>query len=223
MRKRIDIPVWYKKNRIVELRKNFGFNQQHVADKIDCVLKTYQNYEQGHNYPTLEYATKLAELYGVSIDYLFGRSDCICIENDKIKEITGLEDSSIETLKNLRKDYYFEKDLEILNYIMSDTYTFRQFLNCIKDYIATDYTIPLHPELHNKNIKYVENLDIETDNSILVNHERRMYVGKKSGEYNGEPLYAIKTIPISQLSTLNLLWIQEMLQIWKQNYKENAD
>ena len=87
MRKRIDIPNWYKKNRIIELRKKSGFNQQTVSEKIGCVLKTYQNYEQNHNYPTLEYATKLAELYNVSIDYLLGRSDCTSIENDKIKEI----------------------------------------------------------------------------------------------------------------------------------------
>lgn len=210
MRKRIDIPIWYQKNRIVKLRKEFGFNQQDVADKIDCVLKTYQNYEQGHNYPTLEYAAKLAELYGVSIDYLLGKSDCISVENEKIREIIGLDDNSIKTLKSLRKAYHFEKDLEILNYIMSDTCTFGEFLGCIKDYIKTDYTIPLHPEQdkETQNIKYVKNLDTET-----------VCVGRKNGEYKGEPLYDVKGIPISQLSTLNLLQIQEILQIWKQKYK----
>ena len=30
MRKVIDIPIWYKKNRIVELRKESGYNQTQV-------------------------------------------------------------------------------------------------------------------------------------------------------------------------------------------------
>lgn len=109
----------------------------------------------------------------------------------------------------MRKDCHSEKDLEILNYIMSDARTFGDFLGCIKDYIKTDYTISLHPEQdkETKNIKYVENLEAET-----------IHIGRKSGEYKGEPLYDTKDVLVSQLSTLNLLQIQEILQIWKQKY-----
>lgn len=101
MRKVIDIPIWYKKNRIVELRKDYGLNQSEVANKIGCVLKTYQNYEQGHNFPTLEYATNLADLYKVSIDYLLGKSDYTHVENEDIEKITGLSNDAIEMLKIL--------------------------------------------------------------------------------------------------------------------------
>ena len=99
MRKGIEIPNWYKKNRIVSLRKENGYNQTDVAAKIGCVLKTYQNYEQGRNYPTLEYATKLSDLYNVSIDYLLGRSEYTSVENEEIGKIIGLNNASIATLK----------------------------------------------------------------------------------------------------------------------------
>lgn len=153
MRKRIDIPIWYQKNRIVKLRKEFGFNQQDVADKIDCVLKTYQNYEQGHNYPTLEYAAKLAELYGVSIDYLLGRSECTSVENEKIREITGLNDVAIDTLaswytyqENMKKEYqqqtYFP--IEVLNILLANRFETEFLLNSIQDLLKSDYKIPAY-------------------------------------------------------------------------------
>ena len=148
MRKVIDIPIWYQKNRIIELRKKLGFNQQTVADKIGCVLKTYQNYEQGHNYPTLEYATKLAELYNVSIDYLLGRSDCISVENEKIKEIIGINDSSIETLKLLNLNDGITQaghnEIETLNIFLSDLECTLNFLGGLQDYINARYKIPIY-------------------------------------------------------------------------------
>ena len=116
MRKVIDIPIWYKKNRIVELRKESGYNQTQVSEKIGCVLKTYQNYEQGHNYPTLEYASKLANLYNVSIDYLLGRSNCRRIEDSYISEKTGLDDNAIQTLKILKRSGYI---VDLINFILS--------------------------------------------------------------------------------------------------------
>ena len=162
MRKVIDIPIWYKKNRIVELRKESGYNQTQVSEKIGCVLKTYQNYEQGHNYPTLEYASKLANLYNVSIDYLLGRSDCRNIEDSYISEKTGLNDNAIQTLKSLKSTYDFEHTMNILNFIMTDTCLFGSFLGYLRDYIEPNYTIPIHPERDKDtgNISYIENVDI---------------------------------------------------------------
>lgn len=216
-----------------DLRKKNGYTQNYVATQISVEVKTYRSWEIGYYKDNVQMFPKidnekleaLADLYSVSIDYILGRSKCTSVENEKIREVIGLDDYSIETLKNIKRSYHFEKDLEILNYIMSDTRTFGKFLGCIKDYIKTDYTIPLHPERDKKtkNTKFVEDADIytytENGGTILKNHERHIHIGRKSGEYKGEPLYELKGIPISQLSTLNLLQIQEILQIWKQKYK----
>ena len=151
--------------------------------------KTYQNYEQGHNYPTLEYANNLANLYNVSIDYLLGRSDCRNIEDSYISEKNWINDNAIQTLKSLKSTYDFEHTMNILNFIMTDTYLFGSFLGYLRDYIEPNYTIPIHPERDKDtgNISYIENLDIESD-SILTNKERLVYLGKKSGEFDGKPL-----------------------------------
>ena len=219
MKKVINIPIWYEKNRIIELRKEAGYNQTQVSEKIGCVLKTYQNYEQGHNYPTLEYANNLANLYNVSIDYLLGRSDCRNIKDSYISEKTGLNDNAIQTLKSLKSTYDFEHTMNILNFIMTDTYLFGSFLGYLRDYIEPNYTIPIHPERDKDtgNISYIENLDIESD-SILTNKERLVYLGKKSGEFDGKPLYDTKGIPIENLSRMNLLLLEEIFKTWKDQY-----
>ncbi len=231
MKKSYELPFYCQI--LKDLRKENGYTQNYVATQISVEVKTYRSWEIGYYKDNVQMFPKidnekleaLADLYNVSVDYILGRSKCTSVENEKIREIIGLNDHSIETLKNIKRSYHFEKDLEILNYIMSDTRIFGQFLSCVKDYIETDYTIPLHPEHDEKtkNIKYVENLDTETDNSILSNCERFMYVGRKSGEYKGEPLYEFKGIPISHLSTINLLYIQEILQGWKKSYNKKSD
>ncbi|MCL6592703.1 MAG: helix-turn-helix domain-containing protein, partial [Alicyclobacillus sp.] len=51
-------------------RIKHGWTQDEVADKIGVARSTYSNYENGHREPDLNTIQKLAELYGVSIDYL---------------------------------------------------------------------------------------------------------------------------------------------------------
>ena len=129
MRKSIDIPIWYSKNKITALRKESGFNQTQVADSINCALKTYQNYEQGRNFPTLEYASKLADLYNVSIDYLLGRSDLTQIDNDFISnEVTINELKKVHAEKN-----NFQKQqnyIELINFLFEHdkTKTLMQYM-----------------------------------------------------------------------------------------------
>ena len=148
MRKVINIPIWYKKNRIIKLRKDFGYNQTEVAQKIGCVLKTYQNYEQGRNYPTLEYATNLAELYSVSIDYLLGKSDYKSIDNEEIGKIIGLSNTSIETLKFLNMNngttQAGHNEIDTLNTLLSDILCSMKFLGGLQDFLNVRYKIPVY-------------------------------------------------------------------------------
>ena len=153
MRKVINIPIWYKKNRIIKLRKDFGYNQTEVAQKIGCVLKTYQNYEQGRNYPTLEYATNLSELYNVSIDYLLGKSDYESVDNEIIGNIIGLNNTSIETLKFLNVNngatQAGHNEIDTLNTLLSDILCTMKFLGGVQDFLNVRYKIPVY---HSKNI-----------------------------------------------------------------------
>ena len=61
--------------RIKELRKAAKETQVQVAAAIGVTEQYYQKLEYGENLPGIENAWKLADHFGVSIDYLIGRSD----------------------------------------------------------------------------------------------------------------------------------------------------
>lgn len=59
--------------RLKEIRKEIGINQVEVAAKIGVARTNISKYENGQLEPNVETIGKLAELYDVSIDWLFGR------------------------------------------------------------------------------------------------------------------------------------------------------
>ena len=61
--------------RIRNLRIDNGYTQQQVADYLNVRQNTYSQYETGVLYYSLEMVGKLADLYGVSVDYLMDRTD----------------------------------------------------------------------------------------------------------------------------------------------------
>jgi len=63
------------RERVRELRKEKGETQVQVAVAIGVKEQHYQRFEGGVNLPNIENAWKLADHFGVSIDYLVGRTD----------------------------------------------------------------------------------------------------------------------------------------------------
>ncbi|MBQ8377599.1 MAG: helix-turn-helix transcriptional regulator [Oscillospiraceae bacterium] len=59
--------------RLKKCRKERGFTQSQVAIYCDITEKAYQNYEFMTREPKLEILVRIADLYGVSLDYLVGR------------------------------------------------------------------------------------------------------------------------------------------------------
>ena len=58
---------------IKRLRKNKGLTQQEIADLVHVNRVTYTNWEKGKREPSFENLVKLADLFDVSLDCLFGR------------------------------------------------------------------------------------------------------------------------------------------------------
>ena len=54
-------------------RKKNKYTQQQIADILKMQRGSYAKYETGANTTTVENIIKLADLYGVSTDYLLGR------------------------------------------------------------------------------------------------------------------------------------------------------
>lgn len=59
--------------RIKELRLKKGLTQQEIADLVHVNRVTYTNWEKGNREPNFENLVKLADLFDVSLDWLFGR------------------------------------------------------------------------------------------------------------------------------------------------------
>lgn len=58
--------------RLKNLREKNGYLQKFVADKVGVRSNTLSGYENGTRSPDPEMLVKLADLYGVSTDYLLG-------------------------------------------------------------------------------------------------------------------------------------------------------
>ena len=57
------------------IRKLNKCTQKQVASGIDVTERNYQYYESGEREPSMQSLIALADYFGVSIDYLVGRTD----------------------------------------------------------------------------------------------------------------------------------------------------
>ena len=68
--------------RFKEIRTSRKLKQQQVADLLGIPLRTYQNYERGVNEPDAGILCKMADYFGVTVDYLVGYSDVMFSPDD---------------------------------------------------------------------------------------------------------------------------------------------
>lgn len=61
--------------RLRDLREDHDKTQQDIADILGTSQTMYVRYERGANELPLRHLLKLADYYGVSADYLLGRSN----------------------------------------------------------------------------------------------------------------------------------------------------
>ena len=84
--------------RLRELRKSKDLTQAQVAEGINCTPAAYNRYETGELQPPTDTLAKLADFFGVSVDYLMGRapiSDSALSDYEKelIKKLRSLPES----------------------------------------------------------------------------------------------------------------------------------
>ena len=61
--------------RLREIRKEWGFNQTEIAERLNMSQMGYPKYETGRCGVPTTILIKLSRIYGVSIDYLLGITD----------------------------------------------------------------------------------------------------------------------------------------------------
>jgi len=60
--------------KLMELRKSRKLSRQAVADAVGISAKSYERYENGEREPTAPVMVALADYYGVTLDFLVGRT-----------------------------------------------------------------------------------------------------------------------------------------------------
>lgn len=82
-------------SRITSERERLGLTQAELASKVNVSQKSISKYERSERRPTYETLMKMADLFGVSVDYLLGKSND---KNSTVKS-NSVSISSAEALK----------------------------------------------------------------------------------------------------------------------------
>lgn len=90
--------------KIKELREEFQYTQKELADKIGNVQRNVSNWENGSSEPDCETLVRLANVFGVTLDELFGRNTpddttAITLEYPFYKTLRRLNEKQAEALK----------------------------------------------------------------------------------------------------------------------------
>ena len=62
-------------NRVRQCRLDARLTQEEVSEKIDANSLTYKGYENCRSDIPTVYLVRIADFYGISVDYLLGRTD----------------------------------------------------------------------------------------------------------------------------------------------------
>lgn len=86
--------------KLAMLRKERGYTQEQLSDFLNLTRSAISNYELGLNEPSLDTMVAIANLYGVSLDWLMGRTNLRYNFNLEDKENLEVIIKLYETLKD---------------------------------------------------------------------------------------------------------------------------
>lgn len=61
--------------RLLALRQERNLSQKSLVQEMGLALNTYVRYERGERVPDADVLVRIADFYGVTLDYLVGRSE----------------------------------------------------------------------------------------------------------------------------------------------------
>lgn len=97
-------------NRIKLLREELGLKQDELAKKLNISPSSVGMYETNKREPNNEITIKLADFFGVSIDFLLGKTDIRNI--DELKQVEFANSGGLDT-KGLDDDDLIELQRQI--------------------------------------------------------------------------------------------------------------
>lgn len=91
-------------NRITELRNEKRLTQEELAQKLEITRAALSHYENNRREPDHETTQKIADFFGVSVDYLLGRSNDpkLTLKPETREFVDSLELSDQEIIKRFQ-------------------------------------------------------------------------------------------------------------------------
>ena len=105
-----------------KLRALVGADSRALADYLGCSVQAVNQYKNGVAYPKTENLIKIAEYYGISVDYLLGLTG-VPNRDTRIQsahDITGLSVGAICKLHDMKKDNQKTGFLDIISLLIED-------------------------------------------------------------------------------------------------------
>jgi len=88
-------------NNLIKLRQEKGITQKELAETINYSDKVISKWERGESHPSIEAISDLAEYFGVSIDFLVGKSGTVSREIQNTIELDVIKTESPSFLEYL--------------------------------------------------------------------------------------------------------------------------
>lgn len=106
--------------RLQGLRKEKNISQGELAKALECSTSSISKYELGIRTPDIIFLDNAASFFGVSVDYLLGRSMVRTDEKTSIKAVCdylGLSEKAVEEITSIYSYTGFTSDKGIFNYL----------------------------------------------------------------------------------------------------------
>lgn len=167
-KKKIDIPVPpVPLEQLRMIRKTEGYTLESISEVLDIDRGTYTRYEKGITPIPSNILIRLSQVLRVSTDFILGLDTHLNKGNDEFMKYTGLNETSIETLRKLFIDdialrkfqaigltmgaplltALSHQNTSVLNILLSNPDDFERFATAFIHYADNDFTHPVRREL----------------------------------------------------------------------------
>lgn len=176
---------------ITTLRKGMNRKRQEVADDLGISRSSLEYYEKGKRRPDIEVLVKLADYYGVSADFLIGRTSAKTTDKDLrfVCEYTGLNDMTVSKLhRNIGKSIYHCN--QTIDFLLGDQaeYEFIAFSEELREYReAVTQHSGFMCELDTMDVEYFKSKYNDKVNSVALSEYRIQKTAQRIMEIFGDP------------------------------------
>ena len=92
--------------RLKKAREKKGYSQKYVAEWLGITNSSLSHYERGERDPDTSILNRLADFYGVTMDYLFGRDQMdikVDVDPERIKRTSDIDILAKELMQSLNQ------------------------------------------------------------------------------------------------------------------------